>query len=113
MHSLRRPATILAALLAVAVALIALAMPAMATESETETDPGTTETTVATEPTFVGGDEPAVVIPVDSLEEELEQPWTSRFIYPTIVVATILLIIGIVWGYFHFIRNRYAVVSDT
>jgi hypothetical protein len=109
MHSFRRIVT----LLVLSLTLVAVASPAMATESQTETDPGTTETTVPTEPTFVDGDEPALVIPPEAVVEELEQPWTSRYIYPTIVVVTILLIIGLVWGYFHFIRNRYTVVSDT
>jgi hypothetical protein len=51
-----------------------------------------------------------VVPPAGSVEDE--QPWTARFIYPTIVLVTIILIVGLVLGYNRSIRNRYVVVSD-
>ena len=90
-----------------AMALLVFTAPAFATEGTTEE---TTTTTVVEEPVFENG-EPAVVIPpVEEAEEE--QPWTSRFIYPTIVVGTILLIVGLVWAYNRRIRHRYKVVPD-
>lgn len=92
--------------------LVAMAAPLGATEGATE-DEGTetTETTVAPEQVFQNG-EPAVVIP-PAEEAEEDQPWTSRFIYPTIVIVTILLVIGLVIGYNHSIRNRYTVVDGS
>lgn len=96
----------------VATFLVASALPAFATEGATE-DEGTetTETTVAPEPIFENG-EPAVVIPpVEQAEDD--QPWTSRFIYPTLVAVTILLVIGLIIGYNHSIRNRYSVVDGS
>lgn len=88
--------------------LVALAAPALATESESE--PETTETTVAPEPVFENG-EPAVVIPpVEEVEEE--QPWTARFIYPTIVAVTILLLIFLAIWYNRNIRRKYEVVAE-
>jgi hypothetical protein len=98
-----------AILLAIASSVIVVcALPALATESQT--DPGSTTTTVA-EPTFENG-EPAVVIPVIEPKEEA-QPWTARFIYPTIVVVTVLLIVGLLIGYNRSIRHRYRVVSGS
>lgn len=97
----------LVACLAVMAVLI-VALPAFATEGTTEED--TVTTTIAPEPVSENG-EPAVVIPPVA-EVEDEQPWTARFIYPTIVVVTILLIVGLAIGYNRSIRNRYIVVSD-
>lgn len=92
--------------------VVAMALPVFATEGATE-DEGTetTETTVAPEPVFENG-EPAVVIP-PAEEAEDAQPWTSRFIYPTLVAVTILLVIGLIIGYNHSIRNRYTVVDGS
>ena len=92
--------------------IVAMALPVFATEGATE-DEGTetTETTVAPEPIFENG-EPAVVIPPPE-EAEDAQPWTSRFIYPTLVAVTILLVIGLIIGYNHSIRNRYTVVDGS
>jgi hypothetical protein len=92
--------------------IVAMALPVLATEGATE-DEGTetTETTVAPEPIFENG-EPAVVIPPTE-EAEDAQPWTSRFIYPTLVAVTILLVVGLVIGYNHSIRNRYTVVDGS
>ena len=89
-------------------AMLAVTAPALATEGSTEEE--TTTTTVAEEPQFENG-EPAVVIP-PAEEAEEDQPWTSRFIYPTIVIGTILLIVGIAWAYNRRIRHRYNVVPD-
>lgn len=95
-------------LLAVAVLFVmAITAPAMATEESTGDD--TTETTVAPELIFEG-EGPAVVVP-PAEEAEVEQPWTARFIYPVIVLVTILLIIGLGVGYNRSIRTRYRVVG--
>ena len=104
--AMKRPLT----LVLIAVFTLALASPAFATESSGEEEP-TTETTVAEEPDF-GGTPPAVVIPPADAEEE-EQPWTARFIYPTIVIITILLVIGTAVMYNRSVRKRYKVVADT
>jgi hypothetical protein len=104
--SVNRSRAYLIACLAVMAVLI-VALPALATEGTTEED---TTTTIAPEPVFENG-EPAVVIPpVEPAEDE--QPWTARFIYPTIVVVTILLVVGLAIGYNRSIRHRYVVVSD-
>ena len=45
-------------------------------------------------------------------EEEAEQPWTARYLIPSFIVVTILLIGGIVLYYFIAIKNRYNVVQS-
>ncbi|HSJ71128.1 MAG TPA: hypothetical protein VLA29_05705 [Acidimicrobiia bacterium] len=89
-------------------AVVIVALPAAATEGTTEEE--TVTTTIAPEPVFENGEPAVVVPPVEAAEDE--QPWTARFIYPTIVVVTILLIVGLAIGYNRSIRNRYVVVSD-
>ena len=85
-----------------------LAAPAMATESSDDSA-DTTDTTA--EPVQISeGEGPAIVAPPIEEGEE-EQPWTSRFIYPLIVVGTFVLIIGVVIGYNRSIRTRYKVVG--
>jgi hypothetical protein len=92
----------------VAILILAVAAPAFATESTGESGGGaTTETTLAPAPE---GDQPAVVIPPVVIEIE-EQPWTARFIYPTIAVVTVLLIAGVAIGYNRRIRKKYQVVG--
>lgn len=94
----------------VALVLAALAAPALGTESESEPEPETTDTTLAPEPVFENG-EPAVLIPpVEELAEE--QPWTARFIYPSIVAATILLLIFLAFWYNRNIRRKYEVAPE-
>jgi hypothetical protein len=97
----------LALLSLIAVLFMVVASPAHATEDSTETE--VTESTVA--PVQISqGEGPAVEVPPVVIEVP-EQPWTARFIYPAIVVITILLILGLIIGYNHKIRNRYQVVS--
>jgi membrane protein implicated in regulation of membrane protease activity len=91
----------------IAVLLVFVASPALATEGTTEGE--TTETTVASEQIFEG-EGPAVEAPADEVEVT-EQPWTVRFLYPAILAATVLLIVGIAIGYNRNIRKRYQVVS--
>ena len=97
----------IASLAMVALVLFALASPALATQSSEEPSGGTETTT--TSPAF-DGDPPAVIIPPVVIEVE-EQPWTARFIYPTLAVATVLLIAGVAIGYNRRIRKKYQVVS--
>lgn len=89
-------------------AVVIVALPAGATEGTTDED--TVTTTIAQEPVFENG-EPAVVVPPAASAED-EQPWTSRFIYPTIVAATFILIVGLIIAYNRSIRDRYIVVPD-
>jgi hypothetical protein len=91
----------------IAVLVMALTGPALATEGSTEGE--TTETTVAPEQ-ISEGEGPAVEAPPAEIDEP-EQPWTARFIYPTIVIATVVLILGIAIGYNRKIRKRYQVVT--
>jgi hypothetical protein len=91
----------------IAVLAMVVASPVLATEDSTEVE--TTETTVAPEQ-ISEGEGPAVEAPADAVEVP-EQPWTARFIYPAIVVITIVLIIGIAIGYNRNIRKRYQVIS--
>lgn len=100
----------LAAISLLAILVFAVSVPSYATEGESEAEPETTETTVAEEPVFEDG-EPAVVIPPIEEEPE-EQPWTSRFIYPTIVAVTIILLIVIAIWYNRSIRRKYEVVPE-
>lgn len=88
--------------------MVAFAVPAMATESPDDSA-DTTDTTA--EPVQISeGEQPAIVAPPIEEGEE-EQPWTSRFIYPLIVVGTFVLIIGLAIGYNTSIRSRYKVVG--
>ena len=90
-----------------AVLVMAVASPVLATEDSSEGE--TTETTVVPEQ-ISEGEGPAVEAPEAAVEEP-EQPWTARFIYPVLLVITILLIAWIAIAYNHKIRNRYEVVS--
>jgi hypothetical protein len=99
-------------LLAIAAAfVVALAGPAFATESndDSEGGTGTTDTTVVSEPVFEDS-EPVIVIPPSEIEVEV-QPWTARYLYPSIVIGTALLLVGLIFGYNHSIRHRYKVVA--
>ena len=87
--------------------VIALTVPALATEESTGDD--TTATTVAPEQ-ISEGEGPAVEAPPPDDKAE-ERPWTARFIYPVLVLVTILLIVGLIIAYNRSIRTRYHVVS--
>jgi hypothetical protein len=62
------------------------------------------------EPVFEEGQEPAVIAPPAS-ESETEQPWTSRFLAPTLLVIGLLALIGAIVYYGVRIRSRYEVVD--
>jgi hypothetical protein len=85
--------------------VLAIALPAFAAQDSTEGE--TTETTVAAEHDHLG---PAVPAPPPEVVDE-EQPWTARFIYPTIVAVTVILLIGLAIGYNRSIKKRYTVVG--
>ncbi|MFV1999466.1 MAG: hypothetical protein ACC654_03785 [Acidimicrobiia bacterium] len=87
--------------------IFVLSVPALATEESTGDD--TTATTVAPEQ-ISEGEGPAVEAPPAD-ESVDERPWTARFIYPVLVLVTILLIVGLIIGYNRSIRTRYRVVS--
>jgi len=91
----------------IAVLVMVVAGPVLATEDSTEGE--TTETTAVPEQ-ISEGEGPAVEAP-DKEVAEVEQPWTARFIYPAIVLGTIILIVGIAIGYNRSIRKRYQVVG--
>jgi len=91
----------------IAVLVIIVASPALATEDSTEGE--TTATTVAAEQ-ISEGEGPAIDAPEVEIEEQA-QPWTARFIYPVLLVITIVLIGWIVIAYNRKVRHRYEVVS--
>lgn len=91
----------------ISVLVLVVASPVLATEDTTEGE--TTGTTVVPEQ-ISEGEGPAVEAPVAEVEVQ-EQPWTARFIYPAIVVITIVLIIGIAISYNRNVRHRYEVVG--
>ena len=97
----------LALLSLIAVLVLAVVNPVLATEDSTEGE--TPATTVAPEQ-ISEGEGPAIEAPPAEVEA-VEQPWTARFIYPAIVVVTIILIVGLAIGYNRSIRNRYEVVG--
>jgi hypothetical protein len=90
------------------VLVFVLAAPALATESPD--DPAETTATTAVPEQVFEGDGPAIVAP-PAEEGSSEEPWTARFIYPLIVVGTIVLIIGLAIGYNRSIRTKYKVVA--
>ena len=57
-----------------------------------------------------GGDEPAVVLETES-EEPGEEAWTFRFLVPTLMIGTAVVVAGVVIGYGLRVRGRYRVVQ--
>ena len=55
-------------------------------------------------------DEPAVIIEEDEGLAE-DEPWTFRFLVPTVMVLTLLLVVGLVVAYQLRIKRRYRVVE--
>jgi hypothetical protein len=94
-------------LILVAVLAMVVASPALATEGSTEGE--TTETTVVPEQ-ISEGEGPAVEAPPVEAEA-IEQPWTVRFIYPVILIMTVVLLVGLAIGYNRNVRRRYQVVN--
>ncbi len=92
----------------VVVALIAslvLVLGAGIATAQEEGDEGTTETTVQV-------DSGGAAVPLPPLEEaDDSEPWTARFIPPTLALLTVLIIGGALAYHFFFIRGRYEVVD--
>lgn len=90
--------------------LLVAASPAFAADDGHEAEGGeTTETTVAEVP-FATGEAPVVVIPPPE-SDEVEQPWTARFLIPLLVVTAIVLVIGVAIAYNRSVRTRYKVTA--
>jgi len=86
------------------VAVFALPGVAIAQEETEET----TATTAATEGTFLM---PAVSVP-PVVDDEVEAPWTTKFLIPTSLVLAVLAVFVTVVQYFiKVVRNRYKVVE--
>lgn len=93
----------------VASGLLAVGAPALAQTTET-TVAETTGTSVAEAPA-AGGYEPAVVAE-PAAPSEAEQPWTVRFLIPTLLaLATIVLFATAVRYFTNVVRARYRVVE--
>ncbi len=91
----------------VSVLMLAIAAPSFAKQDTSE---GENTGTTLSPAQISEGEGPAVPAPPPD-EKNVDQPWTARFIYPTIVIITILLIIGLVVGYNRGVIRRYKVVS--
>ena len=60
--------------------------------------------------TFAPGEEPAEVAPPQA-ESEVEQPWTYRFIAPTILILGVLTTIAVIAYHGVRVRSQYEVVD--
>jgi hypothetical protein len=89
--------------------LFAVASPVTAADHEVETTGETTDTTAVAD-SVVEGEGPVVVVPAEEAEE-VDQPWTARFLIPLLVVTAILLLIGVAIAYNSSIRTRYKVTA--
>jgi len=82
------------------------ALPGVAIAQEVTEE--TTTTTAATEGTFLM---PAVSVP-PVVDDEVEAPWTTKFLIPTSLVLAVLAVFVTVVQYFvKVVRNRYKVVE--
>jgi len=90
---------------------ILLGIPAAAFGAETVafTEAETEEVEPAAENT--SGVTPAVEAPSGETEEE-EQPWTARFLAPTLLVLGIIAVVLVVVYYGVRMRGRYEIVDD-
>ncbi len=103
------PINRIAALALVALMTLVVAAPAFATEDAGGASDGTTDTTIGVEP-ISAGDGPAVVVP-PAEADEVEQPWTARFLIPLFVVTALVLVIGVAVAYNRNVRRRYKVTT--
>jgi len=90
----------------VAALLLAIALPAFGSADAPEAD--TAEATVTHNHENL---KPAVPAPPPDKVDD-EQPWTVRFIYPSIAIATVILLAGLAIGYNRSVRGRYSVASE-
>lgn len=90
--------------LALLAVLLVTFAPAAAMAQEEGEGEGTTETTVV--------DDGGAAVPVPAPEEaDASQPWTARYLPPTLVALTALLVGGLTLYYFFGIRRKYDVKS--
>ncbi len=68
------------------------------------------EEEMSDEPMFEEGMEPAEIAPAESEAEE-DQPWTARFLAPTLLVIGVLVLVGSFAYYGFNVRGRYEVVD--
>lgn len=108
--SVKTPARLLAVILVmsfvVAVPAAALALDdgvVLATEEPADETP-------ADEPMFEEGQEPAEIAP-PAAEDDAEQPWTTRFLAPALLLMGIVALIGSIAYYGVRVRNRYEIVD--
>ena len=106
----KTPARLLAVILVmsfvVAVPAAALALDdgvVLATEEPADETP-------ADEPMFEEGQEPAEIAP-PAAEDDAEQPWTTRFLAPALLLMGIVALIGSIAYYGVRVRNRYEIVD--
>ncbi len=91
-------------------ALLALPVGALAGDEMLLATDEPTDEEMSEEPMFEEGQEPAEIAPPESESEE-EQPWTYRFIAPTIVILGVLTTIGVVAYHGVRVRSQYEVVD--
>ncbi len=91
----------------IAVTMLAFAAPAIAQTALQDSEEGEL---VPAEP--ADSDMVPAEVAEEVAEEEADQPWTARYLIPSFIVVTILLIGGIVLYYFIAIKNRYNVVQS-
>jgi hypothetical protein len=91
----------------IAVTMLAFAAPAIAQTALQDSEEGEL---VPAEP--ADSDLVPAEVAEEVAEEEADQPWTARYLIPSFIVVTILLIGGIVLYYFIAIKNRYNVVQS-
>jgi hypothetical protein len=88
--------------LAVLATLLVTFLPAGALAQEEGGDDGTTTTMVV--------DDGGAAVPAPPAEEaDTSQPWTARYLPPTLVALTVLLVGGLTLFYFFGIRRKYVV----
>lgn len=91
--------------IAVLATLLVTLLPVAAIAQEDGGENGTTETTVV--------DDGGAAVPAPPAEEaDASQPWTARYLPPTLVALTVLLIGGLTLYYFFGIRRKYDVVAS-
>jgi hypothetical protein len=91
-------------LLAAAVLLLTVAGPAGSALAQEEEEPATT----TAETTFAPGQEPAVVVS-DAGAAADEPAWTFRFLVPTLLALSGLVLVALVIGYGVRVKGRYRV----
>jgi len=94
------------AILALAVLALGVSAP-IAVAQEGEEEGG--ETAVVEEPQFEG--EPPAVVISPEVESSEDEPWTFRYLVPTLVVIGVLLVVGLGAAYYFRVKTKYKVVE--